>query len=258
MNTKINKILKKKNKSKILCLTAYSKNFAEEIDKYADITLVGDSLGSVLYNYKSTKKVTLTNIIDHSKSVRLGVKKSLMVVDMPYNTYNSNKTALKNAKRIIKETKCDAVKLEGGKKIISQIRYLIKNKIPVMGHLGLLPQTAKGKFKSKGRSDKEKKQLISDALLLQNNGVFAIVIECVRTSTAKEITHSLKIPTIGIGSSVFCDGQVLVTDDLLGLNNSNIRFVKRFINIKKYINLGLRKFMSEVKLKKYPSKKYSY
>ena len=127
-----------------------------------------------------------------------------------------------------------------------------------MGHLGLLPQTAKGKFKSKGRSDKEKKQLISDALLLQNNGVFAIVIECVRTSTAKEITHSLKIPTIGIGSSVFCDGQVLVTDDLLGLNNSNIRFVKRFINIKKYINLGLRKFMSEVKLKKYPSKKYSY
>ena len=258
MNTKINKILKKKNKSKILCLTAYSKNFAEEIDKYVDITLVGDSLGSVLYNYKSTKKVTLTNIIDHSKSVRLGVKKSLMVVDMPYNTYNTSISALKNAKKIIKETKCDAVKLEGGKKIISQIRYLIKNRIPVMGHLGLLPQTAKGKFKSKGRSDKEKKQLISDALLLQNNGVFAIVIECVRTSTAKEITHSLKIPTIGIGSSVFCDGQVLVTDDLLGLNNSNIRFVKRFINIKKYINLGLRKFMSEVKLKKYPSKKYSY
>ena len=258
MNTKINKIIKKKNKFKILCLTAYSKNFAEEIDKYVDITLVGDSLGSVLYNYKSTKKVTLTNIIDHAKSVRLGVKKSLMVVDMPYNTYNSNNTALKNAKKIIKETKCDAVKLEGGKKIISQIRYLIKNKIPVMGHLGLLPQTAKGKFKSKGRSYKEKKQLISDALLLQNNGVFAIVIECVRTSTAKEITHSLKIPTIGIGSSVFCDGQVLVTDDLLGLNDSNIRFVKRFINIKKYINLGLRKFMSEVKLKKYPSKKYSY
>tara|TARA_E500000331_G_scaffold276833_1_gene269467 strand:+ start:676 stop:1452 length:777 start_codon:yes stop_codon:yes gene_type:complete len=258
MNAKINKILKKKNKSKILCLTAYSKNFAKEIDKYVDITLVGDSLGSVLYNYKSTKKVTLTNIIDHSKSVRLGVKKSLMVVDMPYNTYNTSISALKNAKKIIKETKCDAVKLEGGKKIISQIRYLIKNKIPVMGHLGLLPQTAKGKFKSKGRSSKEKRQLISDALLLQNNGVFAIVIECVRTSTAKEITRSLKIPTIGIGSSVFCDGQVLVTDDLLGLNNSNIRFVKRFINIKKYINLGLRKFISEVKSKKYPSKKYSY
>ena len=258
MNIKIKKILNKKNKLKIICLTAYSKNFAEEVDKYADITLVGDSLGSVLYNYNSTKKVTLTNMIDHSKSVRMGVKKSLMVVDMPYNTYKSNNSALNNARKIIKETKCDAVKLEGGKKIISQIRYLIKNKIPVMGHLGLLPQTAKGKFKSKGRSSKEKSQLISDALLLQNNGVFAIVIECVRTSTAKEITRSLKIPTIGIGSSVYCDGQVLVTDDLLGLNNSNIRFVKRFVNIKKYINLGLRKFMSEVKLKKYPSKKYSY
>ena len=127
-----------------------------------------------------------------------------------------------------------------------------------MGHLGLLPQTAKGKFKSKGKSSKEKRELLSDALLLQDSGVFAIVIECVRTSTAKEITRSLKIPTIGIGSSVFCDGQVLVTDDLLGLNNSNIRFVKRFIDIKKYINLGLRKFMSEVKSKKYPSKKYSY
>ena len=258
MNIKIKKILIKKNRSKILCLTAYSKNIAEEIDKYVDITLVGDSLGSVLYNYDTTKKVTLTNMIDHSKSVRLGVKKSLMVVDMPYNTYNSNSSALKNAKKIIKETKCDAVKLEGGRKIINQIRYLIKNKIPVMGHLGLLPQTAKGKFKSKGRSSNEKKQLINDALLLQDNGVFSIVIECVKASTAKQITSALKIPTIGIGSSVHRDGQVLVTDDLIGLNNTNIRFVKKFTNIKRYINLGLKKFISEVKSKKYPSKKYSY
>ena len=258
MNKKILSIIRKKNKTKIVSLSAYSKNVAEIIDNYCDIVLVGDSLGSVLYNYKSTREVSLNTMIEHSKSVRLGVKKSLMVVDMPHNTYRNSKEALKNAKQIISKTKCDAVKLEGGKKIISQIRYLIKNKIPVMGHLGLLPQTAKGKFKSKGRSSKEKSQLISDALLLQNNGVFAIVIECVRTSTAKEITRSLKIPTIGIGSSVYCDGQVLVTDDLLGLNNSNIRFVKRFINIKKYINLGLKKFMSEVKLKKYPSNKYSY
>ena len=162
MNIKIKKILSKKNISKILCLTAYSKNFAVEVDKYADITLVGDSLGSVLYHYSSTKKVTLKNMIDHSRSVRLGVKKSLMVVDMPYNTYNSSNSAFKNAKKIIKETKCDAVKLEGGKKIINQVKYLIKKKIPVMGHLGLLPQTAKGKFKSKGKSTREKKQLIKD------------------------------------------------------------------------------------------------
>ena len=258
MSIKIKKILNKKNKLKIICLTAYSKNFAEEVDKYADITLVGDSLGSVLYNYDSTKKVTLTNMIDHSKSVRMGVKKSLMVVDMPYNTYKSNSSALKNARKIIKETKCDAVKLEGGKKIISQINYLIKNKISVMGHLGLLPQTAKGKFKSKGKTEKEKKQLINDALLLQKSGVFAIVLECIKASTAKQITKYLKIPTIGIGSSVHCDGQVLVTDDLVGLNETNIKFVKKFINVKKYINQGLKRFSSEVRLKKYPSKKYSY
>ena len=255
---KIKKILNKKNKSKIVCLTAYSKNFSEEIDKYVDIVLVGDSLGSVLYNYSTTRKVTLTEMINHSKSVKLGIKKSLMVVDMPYKTYDTKKSALKNARKVIKETKCDAVKLEGGKKVIDQIKILIKNKIPVMGHIGLLPQTVKGKFKSKGKTSKEINQLMNDALLLQKNGVFAIVLECVKTPIAKQITKKLTIPTIGIGSSVYCDGQVLVTDDLLGLNSSNIKFVKKFINLKKYINLGLKKFASEVRSKKYPTKKHSY
>ena len=229
---KIKNIIKKKNKSKIVCLTAYSKNIAEEVDKYVDIVLVGDSLGSVLYNYSTTRKVTLTEMINHSKSVRLGVKKSLMVVDMPFKTYTSKNIALKNAKKIINETKCDAVKLEGGKKIIKQIKFLIKNKIPVMGHLGLLPQSVKGKFKSKGKTTREIKQLMSDALLLQKSGVFAIVLECVKTPIAKQITNDLKIPTIGIGSSVHCDGQVLVTDDLIGLNQTNIKFVKKFLNVK--------------------------
>tara|TARA_Y100000022_G_scaffold2929_1_gene2332 strand:- start:138 stop:911 length:774 start_codon:yes stop_codon:yes gene_type:complete len=255
---KIKKIIEKKNKSKIVCLTAYSKNMAEEIDKYVDIVLVGDSLGSVLYNYSTTRKVTLTEMINHSKSVRLGVKKSLMVVDMPFKTYTSKNIALKNAKKIMRETKCDAVKLEGGKKIIKQVKFLIKNKIPVLGHLGLLPQSMKGKFRSKGKTTREIKQLISDALLLQKTGVFAIVLECVKTPIAKQITKDLKIPTIGIGSSVHCDGQVLVTDDLIGLNQTNIKFVKKFLNVKKYINIGLRKFASEVRSKKYPSKKHSY
>tara|TARA_B100001057_G_scaffold19452_1_gene17946 strand:+ start:1245 stop:2018 length:774 start_codon:yes stop_codon:yes gene_type:complete len=255
---KIKKIIKKKNKSKIICLTAYSKNIAEELDRHADIVLVGDSLGSVLYNYSTTRKVTLNEMINHSKSVRLGVKRSLMVVDMPYKTYNTKSSALKNARKIMRETKCDAVKLEGGKKIIEKIKFLTKNNIPVMGHLGLLPQTAKGKFKSKGKTDREKKELLKDALLLQEFGVFSIVLECVKSSTAREITQKLDIPTIGIGSSVHCDGQVLVTDDLLGLNNTKIKFVKKFINIKKYINLGLKKFSLEVKSKKYPSKKHSY
>ena len=255
---KIKKIIKKKNKSKIVCLTAYSKNIAEEIDKHVDIILVGDSLGSVLYNYSSTRKVTLTEMINHSKSVRLGVKKSLMVVDMPFKTYTTKNIALKNAKKILKETKCDAVKLEGGKKVIKQVEYLIRNKIPVMGHLGLLPQSVKGKFKSKGKTSKEIKQLMNDAMLLQQTGVFAIVLECVKTPIAKQITKDLKIPTIGIGSSVHCDGQVLVTDDLLGLNETKIKFVKKFLNIKKYINLGLKKYASDVRSKKYPSKKHSY
>ena len=255
---KIKKIIYKKNKSKIVCLTAYSKNIAEEVDKHVDIVLVGDSLGSVLYNYSTTRKVTLTEMINHSKSVRLGVKKSLMVVDMPYKTYDTTASALKNAKKVLKKTNCDAVKLEGGRKVIKQIKSLIKNKIPVMGHLGLLPQSVKGKFKSKGKNDKEIKQLINDAHLLEKNGVFAIVLECVKTPIAKKITENLNIPTIGIGSSVHCDGQVLVTDDLLGLNQTKIKFVKKFLNIKKYINVGLKRYASEVRSKKYPSKKHSY
>ena len=258
MNSKIKKIIKKKNKSKIICLTAYSKNFAEEVDKYADITLVGDSLGSVLYNYNTTRKVTLKNMIEHSKSVRMGTKKSLMVVDMPYRTYRNKKEALKNSIKVMRETKCDAVKLEGGVKIREIIKYLVKNKIPVMGHLGLLPQSVRGKFRLKGKSKNEKRKILRESKLLENIGVFAIVLECVETSAAKLITRSIKIPTIGIGSSLHCDGQVLVTDDLLGLNETNIRFVKKFVNIKKIINKGIKKFKREVISKKYPSKKYSY
>jgi len=258
MLNKIKKIISKKNKSKIICLTAYSKNFAEEIDKYADIILVGDSLGSVLYNYNTTRKVTLDNMIEHSKSVRMGIKKSLMVVDMPYQTYRNKNEALNNAKKIIRETKCEAVKLEGGTKIVKIIKHLIKNKIPVLGHLGILPQTVKGKFKLKGKKEKEKKELLKDSKLLESIGVFGIVLECIQTSTAKLITKTIKIPTIGIGSSVYCDGQVLVTDDLLGLNKTNIRFVKKFANMRKTINFGVKKFKKEVLFKKYPTKKYSY
>ena len=216
MISKIKKILNKKNKSKIICLTAYSKNVAEAIDLYTDIILVGDSLGSVLYNYSTTRKVTLNQMIEHSKSARLGIKNSLMVVDMPYKTYTNKKSAFKNAKKIINETRCDAVKLEGGSSIIKIIEHLIKNKIPVMGHLGILPQSVKGKFKFKGKKNNERNKILNDAKLLQKKGVFSIVLECVETTLAKQITKSLKIPTIGIGSSQNCDGQVLVIDDLIG------------------------------------------
>ncbi len=255
---KIKKIILKKNKSKIICLTSYSKNFASIIDKHSDIILVGDSLGSVLYNYDTTRKVTVNNMIEHSKSVRMGVNKSLMVVDMPYKSYRNKIEALRNARKIIKATKCDAIKLEGGYKIKEIVKYLVKNKIFVMGHLGVLPQSISEKFKSKGKFKNERNKLIKDAKLLESLGVFSIVLECIHTNTAKIITNSIKIPTIGIGSSSNCDGQVLVTDDLLGLNETKIKFVKKFVNIRKVIESGIKKYKSEVIKRKYPSKKYSY
>ena len=258
MDNKFKKIIRKKNKSKIVCLTAYSKNIATILDKHCDIILVGDSLGSVLYNYNTTRNVTLNTMIEHSKSVRLGVKKSLMVVDMPYKTYRNAKEALKNAKRIVLRTKCDAVKLEGGKKIINIVKHLVKNKISVMGHLGLLPQSETRKFSFKGKKLAERNRIFRDAKLLESAGVFSLVLECVEQSLAKRITNLIKIPTIGIGSSFNCDGQILVTDDLIGLNPINVRFIKQYSNIRKVINNAVLNFKKEVKKNKFPTKKYSY
>ena len=244
-----------------LILTPENKIYHLDLSKHEiadDIILVGDSLGSVLYNYKSTREVSLKTMVEHSKSVRMGIKKSLMVVDMPYQTYRNKKEALRNAKKIIKLTKCEAVKLEGGSSIIKIVEYLIKNKIQVMGHLGVLPQSVIEKFKFKGKIESERKKIFKDAKLLESKGVFSIVLECVESSLAKKITKSLKVPTIGIGSSMNCDGQVLVTDDLLGLNDTKIKFVKKFANIKNQIKKAAQKFRSEVINKKYPTKKHSY
>ena len=258
MNKKIKTILNKKNKSKIVCLTAYSKNIAEILDNHIDIVLVGDSLGSVLYNYNSTRKVNLNMMIEHTKSVRMGIRKSLLVIDLPYNTYKNKSEALKNSKKAIKDTKCDAVKIEGGVRVKNIVRHLVKNKIPVLGHIGITPQTEKGKFKSKGKNEIEKKKLIEDAQALEQSGAFSIVLECVYGDISKKITKLIKIPTIGIGASVHCDGQVLVTDDILGLTDAKIKFVKKYANIKKVINSAVLKFKHEVKTSKYPTKKYSY
>ncbi len=251
-------ILKKKHKSKIVCLTAYSKNIAEEIDSYTDLILVGDSLGSVLYNFDTTRKVNLTMMIEHSKSVRKGVKKSLMIVDMPFNTYKNKSQALKNCKKVIKETKCDGIKLEGGKKIIDIVKHLVKFKIPVMGHIGITPQSVRGKFKYKGKTNIEKNNLLKDSKSLEEAGVFAIVLECIESKLSKEITGSINIPTIGIGSSNFCDGQILVTDDLLGLTDNKIKFVKKYADLKSNVRKAVKKFKLDVKKGSYPSIKYSY
>jgi 3-methyl-2-oxobutanoate hydroxymethyltransferase len=250
---KITNFIKKKNKSKIVTLTAYSQNIASLIDKHCDLVLVGDSLGSVLYNFTSTKKVTLDMMIQHSKSVRMGVKKSLLVVDMPFNTYRNSKEALKNAKKIMSKTKCDAVKLEGGKKVIQIIKTLVKNDVPVMGHLGVLPQTAKN-FKFKGKNKIERTRILNEAKLLETAGVFSIVLECVENTLAKSITQKIKIPTIGIGASSHCDGQVLVTDDLIGLNPINVRFVKKYLNLRKIIEGAIINYKKDVENLKFPKK----
>ena len=257
MKKKILDIINKKNKSKIVSLAAYSKNIASIIDNFCDIVLVGDSLGSVLYNYKSTREVTLNAMIEHSKSVRMGIKKSLMVVDMPHNTYRNSKEALKNAKKIMLKTKCDAVKLEGGKKIYNVVKVLTKNNIPVMGHLGLLPQSDKT-FKFKGKKVSERNKILKDAELLQSAGAFSIVLECVETSLSKIVTKKINIPTIGIGASNNCDGQILVFDDLIGLNPINVRFVKKYSNIRKEIAKAVSSYAKEVRNKKFPLKKHSY
>ena len=257
MNKKISALINKKNKTKIVSLSAYSKNIADILDKFCDIVLVGDSLGSVLYNYKSTRQVSLNTMIEHSKSVRLGVKKSLMVVDMPHNTYRNPKEAIKNAKQIMSKTKCDAVKLEGGKKIHKTIKNLVKNNIPVMGHLGLLPQSAKN-FKFKGKKNYEREKILKEAKLLETAGVFSMVLECVESSLAKLITKQIKIPTIGIGASNNCDGQILVFDDLIGLNPINVRFIKKYTNIRKEISKAVSTYAREVRSKKFPLKKHSY
>ena len=257
MEKKILNLIKKKNKKKIVSLTAYSKNVASILDNYCDAILVGDSLGSVLYNYKSTREVSLDTMIEHSKSVRMGIKKALMIVDMPHNTYRNSKEALKNAQKIMSKTKCDAVKLEGGKKVYQIIKTLIKNRIPVMGHLGLLPQSDKT-FKFKGKQKIERDRILKDSKLLEKAGAFSIVLECIETSLAKVITRSIKIPTIGIGSSKYCDGQILVFDDLIGLNPINYRFVKKYINMRYEISKAVSKYSKEVKKNKFPNKRNSY
>ena len=254
MDRKIKIILRKKNKSKIVSLTAYSKNIAQILDKYCDIILVGDSMANVLYGDPNTHKIKLNNIIQHTISVKKGIKKSLLVVDMPKGTYINKKIAKQNAKKIIKLTKCDAVKLESNKKNFMIIKELVKAKIPVMGHIGFTPQFKK-KFKIEGNTKLEAKKLLEEAKLIEKAGAFSIVLECVETQASKMITRNLTIPTIGIGSSLFCDGQVLVTDDMLGISGFYPKFVKKYARLSRIIENAVKKYSRDVKLMKFPGRK---
>ena len=255
MTKKIN--LKKRP---IICLTSYNKLFAEIADQYCDIILVGDSLGMAYYGDTSTRSVSLNDMIRHAKSVRLGVQKAMMVVDMPYGTYKNPLLAKKNALRIIKETKCDAVKLEGGKEIKHIIQHLIENKINVMGHIGLLPQKVRSKkdYKIKGINSAEKNKILNDLKNIQETGVFAIVLEAVKNETAKEVMKLSKVPIIGIGASKKCDGQILVLEDMLGMFKKVPKFVKKYLNLRGYIKKAVKEYAKDIKNKKFPTKKNIY
>ena len=252
MNNKIKTILDKKNKSKIVSLTAYSKSIAKILDNHCDIVLVGDSVANVLYGFNTTHKITLENIIQHTLSVKKGIKKSLLVVDMPKNSYTDVKKAEKNAKLIVKKTSCDAIKLESNKKNFKIIEKLVKKKIPVMGHIGYTPQFKK-KFKVEGDTKAKAFKLLKEALLIEKAGAFSIVLECISPQASKLITSRLKIPTIGIGSSNYCDGQILVTDDMLGISGFYPKFVKKYANLNRIIEKAVKKYTREVKLNKFPT-----
>jgi len=252
-NKKIKKILLKKNKTKIVSLTAYSKSISKILDKHIDIVLVGDSMANVLYGHKNTHKISLENIVQHTTSVKMGIKKSLLVVDMPKGTYNNLKSAEKNVKFVIKKTGCDAIKIESNKKNYKIIEHLTKKKIPVMGHIGFTPQFKK-KFRIEGQSNEEVSRLLKEALLIEKAGAFSIVLECLSPKAAKLITKKINIPTIGIGSSLYCDGQILVTDDMLGISGFYPKFVKKYANLNRIIEKAVKKYTKDVKKNKFPTK----
>lgn len=244
----------------IVCLTAYNKFSAELADKYCDLILVGDSLGMAYYGNSSTRSVTIQDIIRHAKSVRKGIKKSIMVVDMPYGSYKHKNLALRNAKKIIKETSCNAVKLEGGHEIKDIVKYLVQNKINVMGHIGLLPQKVRKKsdYKAKGNKKNDKTKIIKDLHSITNAGVFSIVLEAVKIEIANEIVNLRKVPIIGIGASKNCDGQILVLEDLLGYFQKVPKFVKKYMNFQNEAKKSIKKYSNDVRKKYFPTKKNIY
>jgi len=211
----------------------------------------------VLHGMKTTREVKIEQMILHGKTVKNFVKKSLVVLDMPYRTYTNKSIAYKNAKKVIKLTRCDAIKLEGGKKVAKIIKYLVDKGIPVMGHVGLLPQSSSG-FKLKGKNFMQKKKILQDAIAVSNSGAFAIVIECVVESLAKKITKNVSIPTIGIGASKYCDGQILVIDDMLGLSDFFPKFVKRYSNLREIIDKSIKNYTKDVKTRRFPSSRNVY
>ncbi len=253
----------KKRGEKITMLTAYDFPLASLVDRAGiEIILVGDSVANVVLGLKTTPEVGMTEMIHHSKAVTRAVQRAMVVGDMPFESYQTNpQEAVKNAQRFIEEAKCDAVKLEWFDKCLEVTEQIIKSGIPVMGHIGLTPQTADklGGFKVQGKDAETAKKLLEQAKALEKLGCFSIVFECIPDRIAEMITKELKIPTIGIGAGINCDGQVLVTHDLLGLfERFKPKFVKQYINLSAEIQKAIEEFKEEVKSGAFPTKEHSF
>ena len=243
---------KKKNSEKIVCLTCYDYFSAKIIDKSdIDLVLVGDSLGMVFKGDENTLSVTMDEIIYHTKAVKRGLKRAFLVADMPFGSYQVDKSeALKNAIRLIKESGTEAVKLEGGKEIATVVKNLTEYGINVVAHIGLMPQYVHkmGGFKIQGKSSEIAEKIMEDALILQDAGAFMIVLEGILPELASKITHKLEIPTIGIGAGKDCDGQILVFHDYLGINiDFTPSFVKKYAEVANNIKTATERYIDEVK-----------
>ena len=257
----ITSIKKSKSKTPLTMITAYDALFASLFDKKIDIILVGDSLNMSFNAKPDTLSATLDIMIYHTKAVCAGAKDTFIVCDMPFGTYTDEKMALINASRVYRETGAHAVKIEGGKHRAHIIKELTSNSIAVMGHIGLMPQfvRSEGGYKIRGKDEQDIKKLIEDAKAVEKAGAFCMVIEGVKSEVAKEITQSINIPTIGIGSGVYTDGQVLVWSDVFGFfNEFKPKFVKRYLDGTKLIDDALQRYTQDVKNRVFPAKEHTY
>jgi 3-methyl-2-oxobutanoate hydroxymethyltransferase len=258
----ISKILASKSQKKLTMITAY--DFPSAViaqDAGIDMILVGDSISNTVFGNKDTLPVELEDMIFHSKIVKKGAEETFVIGDLPFLSYQcSEEKAIESCGKFLKYGRVDAVKLEGGKNISNTVKKIVEFGIPVMGHIGFTPQSHKQiGIKSKGKNEFERKKLLEDALALQESGVFSIVLEMVEEETTKEITQSLDIPTIGIGSGKYCDGQVLVWHDLLGLSNSfTPKFAKKYLNGYEIFKNAIVEYIKEVETETFPSSKHVF